>query len=76
VLLGASVIAWLLLFFGWAIVVVDTDNSGNEITECSYEEVKCGRLAEFSYETTWPLLPLVLGVPSVATGWWFSRRVK
>lgn len=70
VLTGAVV--WLLLnvFLGLAVLNVGGIEA---VKDCQY--VACNSPGEFIYDSSWPLVPLLLIIPSLAVGLLVNRRM-
>jgi hypothetical protein len=75
VFLFIAAVVWFILFLGWGVVVFATGGV-EAIKDCSYAEVECKGLGEFTYEDTWPLVPVLLGIPSATVGWLVARRLS
>jgi hypothetical protein len=48
--------------------------AGGAVTECDRGD--CGTLGNFTYEDSWPLVPLVFLVVAVLPAWAAARRVR
>jgi hypothetical protein len=71
----ATALAWLMLFVGVGLVALATGGP-EAIKDCQYEDVECRGIGEFLYDDTWPLLPVLLVVPALITGWLVTRRAR
>ena len=70
VLAGAVVWALLFVFLGLAVFAVGGIEA---VKDCQY--VECNSPGEFIYDSSWPLVPLLLIIPSLAVGLLVNRRV-
>lgn len=72
VLSGA--VAWLFLnVFLWFAVFATFGIEA--VKDCQYVEVECNSPGEFIYDSSGPLVPLLLIIPSLAVGLRVNRRM-
>jgi hypothetical protein len=70
VLTGAVTWFFLFLFLGFAVLAVGGIEA---VKDCQY--VECRSPGEFIYDSSWPLVPLLLILPSAAVGLLINRRI-
>jgi hypothetical protein len=72
----ATLVTALILNMGLFIYAAVTDQSRYAVaTDCLDKSADCGALMEFLYDDTWPLVPLLLLIPSAPIGWFVARRI-
>jgi len=71
--LAVTAAVWVVLFFGWGAVLFAIGGI-EAVKECQYAEVESTSLGEFTYDDSWPLVPVLLAVPAGAVGWLVTRR--
>jgi hypothetical protein len=77
VFVGTTLLAALVFNVALFITLAFQDSSRYvDPTECRTESAECGRLMEFTYDDTWPLVAFLLLIPAALLGWFVTRLVS
>ena len=63
----AAAVAWVALYAGWGLVLLSSGGV-EAIKDCRHEGVECTSLGEFTYGSSWPLVPVLLLVLAAGVG--------